>query len=457
MPTNYNLPQIPATPLGPLSGFYRGQQYDLAMQDAEKEFRNKDITNNRLENLYQNELLDNPMKENERAQKIAEAIYQQDLINSGAKREAFDTEVASKKAGTEGQKLLNQQKQILIAADALNQAASLPELAKEAMWEDLRKDLTSKYVKFPAGPYSVENSQILKSQAAAALQTREHLQKLAQQEQEGTIRSNLNIQEFGFRAGESAKDRENRLEAARIQAAAMGNKPPTGNAYEQAVKSARAKTESGQPIMASDILTISSTMDKSDNKTETEMKGKILNELRPLNTKPPEAIERFAATYGISKEDVAKFKNKSGGYDVEALAVYMAKEYSTGLSLYEAWKSTGGGKMPEDEWARIFRMNKQAGLLIKEHGGVLERGEKPAPAKPAENKPTMATPGEVQGDWNKFVNDAVLSEQKKGRSVTFAMVQKRLMDLGYYPKGSKAKQSASPVAIPPAYAGASTD
>lgn len=448
MPIVYSLPQIPTTPLGPLSGFYRGQQYDLAMQDAEKEFRNKDITNNRLENLYQNELLDNPMKEQERAQKIAEAVYQKELIDSGAKRKGFDAEVDSKIAGTEGQNLLNQKNKILIAADALTQAAALPELAKESMWEDLRKDLSSKGVKFPAGAYSVENSQILKSQAAAALQTRDHLQKLAQQEQEGTIRSNLNIQEFGFRAGESAKDRENRLEAARIGATAIANKPPTGNAYEQAVKSAREKTEKGVPITASDILTISSTMDKSDTKTETEMKTKLLNELRPLNTKPPESIERFAATYGMSKEDIQKFKSTSGGYDVDSLAVHMAKELTQSLSLIEAWKSTGGGKMAEDEWARIFKMNKQAGLVIKENGGVLTRNQTPEPTRPSSNKPSVIPPGEVTTDWNKFVNDAVASEAAKGRNVTFAQAQQRLIKLGYYPKGSKPTSSASSVNIP---------
>jgi hypothetical protein len=208
MATGINpFPQTPQM-VGALAGFYDGTKLNYGLADMERQFRDSDLTNLRNQNLYSNELLDNPMKEEERLKKIADAKYEQDLINSGAKRQGFDTEVASKQASTDGQKLLNKKAEIMLASDALNQAAALPEASQIGMWGDMEKKLSSMGVKFPQGGPSVENRQALKQMAFASTQTVAHLNQMAldkQKEDAGMART-IQQGEDHFRATKYSAD-----------------------------------------------------------------------------------------------------------------------------------------------------------------------------------------------------------------------------------------------------------
>jgi hypothetical protein len=205
---NLQFPSVPPTPEGGLAGFYRGTQFNYGIADAERQFRDADLANQRLTNLYQNELLDNPMKVAERESKIAEAGYNTDLVNSGAKREKFDADLGSTQAQTAGQKILNQKNEIIMASDALNQAAALPEAAMIGMWGDMEKKLSSMGVKFPQGGPSVENRQALKQMAFSSTQTVAHLNQMAldkQKEDAGMART-IQQGEDHFRATKYSAD-----------------------------------------------------------------------------------------------------------------------------------------------------------------------------------------------------------------------------------------------------------
>lgn len=367
MPIAYSLPQIPTTPLGPLSGFYRGQQYDLAMQDAERTFRDSDLANKRLQNLYENELLDNPTKEAERAKKIADAIYEQDLINSGAKRKAFDTEVDSKVASTEGQRLLNKKNEILIASDALTQAAAMPEQAQIGMWGELEAKLKPLGVKFPQGGPTVENRQVLKQMAAASIQTREHLQKLEQQEQhavlaEGTAYLNRQSQERIAKGHDDAS----RANAA-ATAAAMRPQPQDRAVFARAEKELQ---DTGK-VSLETLLAVGEQTIKNDESVKKDL----------------------VASYksSITNSQVNKDK-KLSPEEITTMANVLAEKDMKALTLEKAYHSTYSPPVSQKDWEKINAINPKLGAEIKANGKVLgDKQQAGSPTSTPTSTPTATT------------------------------------------------------------------
>lgn len=365
MPIAYSLPQIPTTPLGALSGFYRGQQYDLAMQDAEKDFRNKDITNNRLENLYQNELLDNPMKEQERAKKIADAIYEQDLINSGAKRDKYDSEVTQIKSNTRGQDLINQEREITLASNALTQASALPELAKEAMWEDLRKDLTAKKIKFPPGPYSVENSQILKQQAEASLMTVKQLQEIQKKQIE-----------FGYDMGKEAfkedaawkrakLQADSHLQAAKINADALKmqalDRDAVGKAYKE-------MAENGGAISTETAIQVATATIKED-----ALREKLENRIRD------DLVKNQTRDKPLTPTEMSAIAKREADKQLKEILI------TTGLNATK-------GKLKQSEVDKIAKTDPEFAKKLKESGRVIEeKSQAGSPTSTPTSTPTATT------------------------------------------------------------------
>jgi hypothetical protein len=385
---NLQFPSVPPTPEGGLAGFYRGTQFNYGIADAERQFRDADLANQRLTNLYQNELLDNPMKEQERLSKIAEAGYNSELINSGAKRQGFDADLAGKEASTAGQKLLNQKAEITLASDALVQAASLPKIHLTSNWDAITGDLRKKGVKID-GPFSEENYQKLREQAQASTQTVAHLHALEMEEQkriarlqEASIQGNYQLEGRRISAAASAEN------TAALVAGRGTN--PTGNAYEVAVKKAQAKVNSGEPVTASDILAIKATMQKDDATVDSTLVKKVEGDLIRANTRKGD-IEGIAAQVGMSESDLKPFKRPDGSYNTTALAKELVDRSKAATTTFEAWKSTGGGKMTQSEWEKVAKESPVAAAAIKERGVVIPEDARTAP-KSKPNQPASTLP-----------------------------------------------------------------
>jgi hypothetical protein len=204
---NFNLPAIPTTPLGPLSGVYRGTQYNYGVADLERQFRDSDLKNLRDQNTYQNELLDNPMKEVDRGYKMAEDEFKTGLIKSGAALDEFNTNLAAKKSTTTGQDLLNEKTAIVLASDALSRAAAMPDMALIGQWDELGKQAKTLKIKWPEGGPVPENMAKLRQMAEASRMTVERLNKF----QDEQIK-------FGHRMAEQSLQDDNAFKRTKYQA-----------------------------------------------------------------------------------------------------------------------------------------------------------------------------------------------------------------------------------------------
>jgi hypothetical protein len=438
---NLQFPSVPPTPEGGLAGFYRGTQFNYGIADAERQFRDADLANQRLTNLYQNELLDNPMKVAERESKIAEAGYNTNLVNSGAKREKFDADLGATQAQTAGQKLLNQKSEITLASDALVQAASLPKIHLTSNWEAITGDLRKKGVKID-GPFSEENYQKLREQAQASTQTVAHLHALEMEEQkriarlqEASIQGNYQLEGRRISAAASAEN------TAALVAGRGTN--PTGNAYEVAVKKAQAKVNSGEPVTASDILAIKATMQKDDVTVDNNLVKKVEGDLVRANTRKGD-IEGIAAQVGMSESDLKPFKRPDGSYNTTALAKELVDRSKAATTTFEAWKSTGGGKMTQSEWEKVAKESPVAAAAIKERGVVIPEDARTAP----KSKPSQPTPKVTEvNDWAAFVQ-----KNADANGTSFGDAEAILLKRGYKPKTQKpvVAPTPTPTAVMPA-------
>jgi hypothetical protein len=343
---NFNLPTVPTTPEGGLAGFYRGTQYNYGLADLERQFRDADLTNQRMQNLYQNELLDNPMKEAERGSKIATAGYEQDLINSGAKRDMFDTELSGKKSSNQGQELLNQKNEIILASDALSRAAAMPDMALIGQWDELGKQAKTLKIKWPEGGPVPENMVKLRQMAEASRMTVERLNKI----QDEQIK-------FGHRMAEQSLQDDNAFKRTKYQAdSSAAATRYSADAQASIVKQqaidrdvyAQAKNE-----MASNggVLSYSTALQVG----ETQLKGEGIT-FEKLLTK---------AETQVTKEQQGRDKYLSPA-EQASRATTIARETWNALAIQRGLNATGG-KLPAKELAKLPA---EVGTILKNNGQV---------------------------------------------------------------------------------------
>ena len=367
MPISYSLPQIPTTPLGPLSGFYRGQQYDLAMQDAEKDFRNKDIINNRLENLYQNEVLDNPMKVAERLNKIAEADYGTDYIASGQRKESDLAKLDHTKAQTEGLLTDSQVKKTILQADAVIGAAetlkSNPGLVGSAVWNDMIGNLRNHGIKIPDNFVDNQQNRDIIYGKQVAYNTRKHLQD----------REMLGIKESGDdrRTGVVA---DAAMARTKEMAKATENKQPN-DPDKRALLENRSDAQNGREVSLSRIVQLAPAYVKNDQVTlekvtssEQQAAQVIFGKLKSN----PKEFDGWLSKQGL-EPSVYKVEGK---YDFRAIGKDLAEKTIKGQAIEEAWDQSQRPKIPEKDVADIKAMYPVLGNKMeannKQKGGATQ-------------------------------------------------------------------------------------
>ncbi len=90
------LPTNGYKPESGIGGIQSGIQLADYLDSMDRTRRMDDLTFQSETNKFENELLDNPMKESDRALKLAQSGFDKSLIDDGTKRQAIDLELQTK-------------------------------------------------------------------------------------------------------------------------------------------------------------------------------------------------------------------------------------------------------------------------------------------------------------------------------------------------------------------------
>lgn len=360
---NFNLPATPTTPEGALAGYYRGTQYNYGIADLERQFRDSDLANQRLTNLYQNELLDNPMKEADRGYKIAEDEFKKGLIDSGAALDEFNTKLTHSKLQNEllpitkkHQELLNQKEEISQADEYLNkvvQTLKSNPLAYTGIWPQIQAEMKAKKIKVPDGPLNQETIDRLSAMAEGSRQTMKQLNALELQQERLDMQESLGI----LRAATSRANTQDLM-----------GRPGTMQTPDKRVFDEAKKEEAATgSVSVGKLGAVAESMVKQDDKT----------------------LE------GLEKQFIGEFQRKQAynqlpqNFDVVGEARKMAQRTLTERNYERAWTLLG---MPKIKPAELPALQAQAPEFASKVAKFMgTTGPTPSPANGSPT-PAVVTP-----------------------------------------------------------------
>lgn len=396
---NFNLPAVPTTPEGGLAGFFRGTQYNYGLADLERQFRDSDLQNLRNQNMYENEVLDNPNKAANRATDLLKQTEEQEQYTSGLKRKGAVADVNKKEADVTHTQLQNKQLEITQAADALNefvQVAKAQPMSIMNGWDGYMTELAKKGVKVPEGGYSQQNMDILQARALAAQNSLAQLRAME-----------LNNQKFGQDTAIHQMDNAARERVARIQAAAQVNSAnamrppnPTNEAYALADREFAATGK----VSFDTLQRVGDWTIKNDD------------------TLRPKLVQAEIDT--LTKSEL--YKNKAiSPLELKRLAEVTVDNQLAANKLKSAYFSTGSKPVSREDLTKIEKIDPSLAKYIKENGKVVGGGgeqpqvsttQKSSSGLDVDQQKTFAILR--QNPKNAGISDQALIEAVKARTVS---------------------------------------
>lgn len=261
------LPQnVPGGP-GIISGHTAGLQLADYIDNMDRARRMDDISYLSEQNKYENEMADNPLKEAERLLKLSQAQATQETFDSGLAQEAQRTELQDKidaAIAKRGERAVTEMKNHADLAVAANNEASSGMMSPDR-YEFYRKQFAANGMKLPANP--LEGMKIFSQIAKNAHMTKEHLAKIAEQEN----KAQLDIDAKQVQSADNKAMTQAMKDVAEIQAKNRGN---TGSPEDQLMRELEKKSIFTPNDLLRSRAAIEADIKKSLTPQQIELMGK---------------------------------------------------------------------------------------------------------------------------------------------------------------------------------------
>lgn len=380
MPTNVDPFLKTPQQVGALAGYSDGMRMSYGLADLDRQFRESDLENQRKQNLYNNEMLDNPLKEVDRQTKINAGDLSNEMYDNGSMRTRFNDETSVGSAKAEKGLLENKSERIIQAADALQKAATLfsnPNLGNAAAWNDTREELKAGGVKDSSLPIQMNSAQsIAQLQALAQAAGTTAASMRARADARAKIQAEEDITH--------SKDRAARIRVAEIQGENGLEKAANagGNPLNAAVQRTIVKiNKNGGVATADDIISIKANL----SKTDTEEINKAAEGYRvPIATAQGKQ-EDFDA---IVKELKLEGRGFTRGTHNAIIAKAAAEQQVDINNTKDAYGRAISPKLTEADAKQLFGNDPEFLNLLRKHDKIL--GNEPTKSQVSTPKATSA-------------------------------------------------------------------
>lgn len=381
---NFNLPAVPTTPEGGLAGFFRGTQYNYGLADLDRQFRDSDLQNLRNQNIYENELLDNPNKVANRATDLLKQEEEQFQYSSGMKRDAAQTDLSNKKLEGKSRELLNRKEEIIQASDyltRLQQEMLINDLSITSNWEAIKKEMKDLKIRAPEGPYDQRAKDTIHAMAEASKNSVAHLRALEIQDTKA---------DAAFELGKL------RAETSRENTRTLAERP-TGSQVPANVinNAARLEIQQTGAISEGTLAAVAETMIKND---------------------PAELDRRLRVIQEQLRNDIATGKLPQTA-NIALLAKDRAKQELLEEGTIAAWRQLGKPNIKGEDLSKMVRSVPSFVATYASERSSPDKAPIAAPAKtPMPSTPYEAPKSAVKGKIGGLGTADVSSQ--KGETIT---------------------------------------
>ena len=374
--------------VGALAGYSDGMRMSYGLADLDRQFRDSDLKNQRDQNTYENELLDNSNKASKREYELTKNEFDTGLYNDGTMLNRAASETSKQAAEAEGAQLKLKVAKALDAADEVQRNAPFfiknQGLDSIPAYDEFRKAATASGVKnLPTSHIGPDNQSKIKFVMDSAIRSVPHLQKMEEQTNAGNIAEN-----------NAAKRDAAALERAKVIAAASEKKgETTGDPLKRAVNSVQEKASKGEVVSAEEISAIAALSNKSDPEKIDKATNLVVNSIRQARLEGEPAYKKVLETFGL---DIKEYPLNS---DVRLVAKAAATKTVKAIEIREAYQAGGSPKITEETANSLFSNDEEFVKKLKAEGKVLRT---PAAGTPQVKKETPKTSSKDQDLREKY-------------------------------------------------------
>jgi len=308
--------------VGALAGYSDGMRMSYGLADLDREFRDRDLTNQANTLKYQEDLANVPLNEATRGVKMGMAGIDQSLIDQGLVEQGKKDDFALKgQSVTQGQQKIDEATR-QERAEAVQEGIQIlknPSLANSDTWTEYYNKMTEKHKMRGLSPnfQDPKNGALLNAANQAYVNSAPHQRNMEAIEEKGDY-----ARELAKIRADSAAANTDKLIADR-EVSKWAALPADKQARELASREMQA---TGGAVSVPTLKAVAETLEKKDSKSVLDIAKEKKSDLR-----------RKYADKGISNQMIADMALKEA-----------KKEYDED-SMVRAWSSLGSPKIPEPD------------------------------------------------------------------------------------------------------------